>query len=63
MVHKDNDQKTDLEIRRVMEQLGLTNMDIIRFFKAIQEKYDREKSLSKEGVTGEGKHNADANRK
>lgn len=53
MVHKDNDKKTDLEIRRVLEQLGLSNMEVIRFCKAIQENDDKEEGLHKTEITDE----------
>ncbi|WP_186320338.1 hypothetical protein [Paenibacillus sp. Y412MC10] len=53
MVHKDNDKKTDLEIRRVLEQLGLSNKEVIRFFKAIQENDDKEKGHHKTKITDE----------
>lgn len=48
MVHKDNDKKTDLEIIRVLEQLGLSNMEVILFCEAIQENDDKEKSHHKQ---------------
>mgnify|MGYP001167115313 CR=1 FL=1 len=53
MVHKDNDKKTDLEIRRVLEQLGLSNMEVILFCKAIQENDDIEKGHHKTEITDE----------
>lgn len=53
MVQKDNDRKTDLEIRRVLEQLGLSNMEVIRFCNAIQENDDKEKGHHKTEITDE----------
>lgn len=40
---KQRNRAMDLEIRQVIEQLGLTSQEVTRFFDGMKEKYTKEK--------------------